>query len=785
MAITTYGDLLASRRHYLHQPGGEAIGGISQTTPDGWRSFADCYGDARRLPGRGGLGVAFVHGGLGEDGGSVCFFDGDYKPFARDGDTAEKRAWFAAAFADFRAMFEPSDGALAISRSGKGRHLVGVTADEDRADFAAAFEVLGKKAEVVCPLDAKIDAKGKKSYGVKIEFWDWVGGNARSRFLTGRWRGEEPSADTPLPTLSYAAFRSNPHIARLIETPQSPPQEGERRNGGGSKGSRSFGSLIQPYLEAGGAAVLDALLAKGLRGRSEREGGMRFRGEEIGCHIQSGGNAGSVQVGGGGDALAHCHSGCSQERLWAAIHGHLGWLPTGQKACRVCGTPHKARFDTCRACKPQSRSSYSGDFRPVFVQSAADIRSKIASELERLGIAKRKEEKRGENGCDWNGESAGNEQGRDTEARRQETRSKPPQADSRESQCAGNGHLPRTRGGDVGAARSGGQRGLEENGQGFAAARGADGKEESWLTLPQARVRLGLRTDGDAEKELARTGAKSKMDGGYRVWLVRAPSGGASENPPTETAAKRTAVYSAPTLDLGEPVAGVSYDLPPQVRAGDRIALDLETSGFSPITDRIVAVLIHKDGTTHISRPDAQAAAWVKAALGRDSAEIVTHNGNAFDLPFIHRWLETGAADVKARLLDTLVLASVAQEPHERVSLEILLERWLGVEVKKDRTLTKGGFVWPADAPKMTRDQEALLPRRRAVSDATGGRSPSGHRRQGANPVGAAGERHPAGDNRASPGATARRRGRRKSGARACGEGERREAKRAQSGRFG
>ena len=376
MAIKTYGDLLASRRHYLHQPGGEAIGGISQTTPDGWRSFADCSKDARRQPGRGGLGVAFVHGGLGVDGGSVCFFDADYKPLASDGDTPAKREWFAATLGDFRSMFEPSDGSLAISRSGAGRHLVGVTEDEDREDFASAFKILGKKAEVSCPLDVFMDADGRETCGVKIEFWDWVGGSARSRFLTGKWRGGEPSPETPLPALSFAAFRSNPHIAALIETAQTPsaPQDG------GSRGSRPFRAMIQPYLEAGGAAVLGALLAKGLRGNLER-GGMRFRGEEIGCHTQSGGNAGSVQIGWEGDALAHCHSGCSQERLWAAIHGHLGWLPTGQKACRFCESPHSSRFDACLGCKPQTRQPYGGGFRQVLVRPAAYIAAKAAAEL--------------------------------------------------------------------------------------------------------------------------------------------------------------------------------------------------------------------------------------------------------------------------------------------------------------------------------------------------------------------------------------------------------------------
>ena len=173
---------------------------------------------------------------------------------------------------------------------------------------------------------------------------------------------------------------------------------------------------------------------------------------------------------------------------------------------------------------------------------------------------------------------------------------------------------------------------------------------------------------------------------------------------PTPTA-RPTSVHAA-TLDIGEQAKSpLVYGLPPTVIAGDRIALDLETTGLSPITDSIVAVLAHRDGTTYIARPDKEAAAWVKDALGTDGAEIVTQNGHAFDVPFIHRWLGTGAADVKARLVDTTVLASVAS-PGERTGLGELIKDWLGETVKKDRTLTNAGFVWPADAARMTREQE-------------------------------------------------------------------------------
>ena len=156
-------------------------------------------------------------------------------------------------------------------------------------------------------------------------------------------------------------------------------------------------------------------------------------------------------------------------------------------------------------------------------------------------------------------------------------------------------------------------------------------------------------------------------------------------------------------LDFGQrlPASEISYELPP-VDGWRVLALDLETTGLSPITDSIVAVLLHVNGTTYIRRPDEPTKQWLTEVLSR-RVVVVTQNGHAFDLPFIARWL--GTLDFRPSFFDTTVAAAVL-EPREPTGLEKLIARWLGIEVPKDRTLTKWGFMWPPDAPRMTADQE-------------------------------------------------------------------------------
>ncbi len=363
--IATYSDLLGARRYYLHAPGGNAIikangDWISQTTPGGWRTYEECYNDPRREAGKGGIGVAFAHSGVGADGGAIAFFDADYKPIAPDGDTPEKRDWFAAALADFRAMLSPPDAPIQVSRSGAGRHLIAAIAPDEMQAFAETLAKIGRgKAAVNCPLDRHVDAAGKESHGVKVEWWNWIRGNGRARFLTNRWEGERPSLDAALPVLPLDSFVANPRIAELIRradalsaaipkgysrTPDAPPAGGGRR-------ARTFQSIIQPYLAAGANAVIGALQAAG----AAFDGG-RFDAAAIGCHVPSGKNAPHVTIKDDARAgvLAHCFGGCDQERLWGAIHARLGWLPAGLKPCPKCGDPHDAQYAVCYLCKPKA-----------------------------------------------------------------------------------------------------------------------------------------------------------------------------------------------------------------------------------------------------------------------------------------------------------------------------------------------------------------------------------------------------------------------------------------------
>ena len=159
------------------------------------------------------------------------------------------------------------------------------------------------------------------------------------------------------------------------------------------------------------------------------------------------------------------------------------------------------------------------------------------------------------------------------------------------------------------------------------------------------------------------------------------------------------------SLDLGEslPAGAISYDLPPKPIAGETVALDLETTGLSVVSDSIVAVLVNGGGATHILRPDGETADYIRGLLGAEGVRVITQNGHAFDLPLIERWL--GELPTGATLYDTTVAAQVI-DPGGRTALDHLIERYLGVQVEKDRTLTKNGFVWLADSARMSRAQE-------------------------------------------------------------------------------
>ena len=384
--ILTYGDLARAKRHYLHKPGGAAVDmARTQTTPDGWRSFADCHKDGRRTPGNGGLGIAFAHSGAGADGGEIAFIDCDYKPTGADGDTDEKRRWFARKGRSFAALFNPPATAIPVSRSGRGRHLIGRILDADRAAFAATLALLGKWT-VDCELDG----------GVKIEGWNWDGGG-RARFLTGNWLGERPDADANLPILRHSAFVEHPDIAALIadKTARAHPAAASRfanrpsaaRTGGAG---RSFEAMIQPYLSAGADAVAGALAAKGLAADYRSGGEVRFAAADIGCHSSSGTNDLGVSIEDrGGVTVAVCYSHeDDNERTWRAIHDVLGWLPDGQKACANCGNPHREysngrRNETCWECwdkagRPSARREYDPDERLVQCADCGDWRRAFA-----------------------------------------------------------------------------------------------------------------------------------------------------------------------------------------------------------------------------------------------------------------------------------------------------------------------------------------------------------------------------------------------------------------------
>lgn len=117
------------------------------------------------------------------------------------------------------------------------------------------------------------------------------------------------------------------------------------------------------------------------------------------------------------------------------------------------------------------------------------------------------------------------------------------------------------------------------------------------------------------------------------------------------------------------------------------IGLDLETSGLSFKRNRIAVIAFYgadtnTAGIIHLRGKDAppEVIEW----LGRPGRQLITHNGTAFDIPFLS---EYGFAYRQPTLYDSMIGEQVALSTGRkdvRVNLKDTLERRLGVAIPKD-----------------------------------------------------------------------------------------------------
>ena len=132
--------------------------------------------------------------------------------------------------------------------------------------------------------------------------------------------------------------------------------------------------------------------------------------------------------------------------------------------------------------------------------------------------------------------------------------------------------------------------------------------------------------------------------------------------------------------DVDEAVRGLEGD--------SKVALDLETTGFSPFTDRIAVVSLRgkESGTRAVLHVRGRLPERLARFVDRpDGPLIITHNGTSFDIPYLAR---NGVDVFKARWWDTMTgeLANLSSQRRDvSVSLKATTQRRVGKTLKKDQ----------------------------------------------------------------------------------------------------
>lgn len=100
---------------------------------------------------------------------------------------------------------------------------------------------------------------------------------------------------------------------------------------------------MQPYLQAGPDAIIDALAEQGIHGTPESKW-TRFNAADIGCHEPSGKNRPAVIIGGSvsdpeSGVTVYCFNSQCKHNAFRAVHKLLGWQPTHGGAREGAGRP--------------------------------------------------------------------------------------------------------------------------------------------------------------------------------------------------------------------------------------------------------------------------------------------------------------------------------------------------------------------------------------------------------------------------------------------------------------
>lgn len=136
-------------------------------------------------------------------------------------------------------------------------------------------------------------------------------------------------------------------------------------------------------------------------------------------------------------------------------------------------------------------------------------------------------------------------------------------------------------------------------------------------------------------------------------------------------------------------------DLPADARTSDMVAIDTETTGLSPIRDRLCVVqLCFGDDIAHIVQMTDYDAPNLKALLADPKLTVLFHFGR-FDLMMIEKYLGILCNNVYC----TKIASKLARTFTDRHGLRDLAKDMINVEISKQQQTSDWG------APELTDDQ--------------------------------------------------------------------------------
>lgn len=154
----------------------------------------------------------------------------------------------------------------------------------------------------------------------------------------------------------------------------------------------------------------------------------------------------------------------------------------------------------------------------------------------------------------------------------------------------------------------------------------------------------------------------------------------------------------------------IDEELASRFRAASRVAMDTETSGLDPHSDRLAVAQVHAPevGTVIVQLGDD--IPWRLCSLVADPAVLKTFHHAMFDLRFmVAHWRVTPSNIACTKVASKLLTPDGGPSEH---SLQSLLKKHLGVSISKEQRLSdwSAPTITPEQLDYAANDVEHLLP---------------------------------------------------------------------------